>query len=113
MLDTDTKKKTVAAVIASPDQLRSDGIVYKPSLDFIRIICESTPKASLMRKLIAQQYIAAATGDWIQKHESNNVLRKFRKELLTNVLNQRARLPYLFNAQFISQFMKQNETQNS
>ena len=113
MLDTDTKKKTVAAVIASPDQLRSHGIVYKRSLDFISIIYESTAKVSLMRKLIAQQYIAAATGDWIQKHESNNVLRKFRKELLTNVLNQRARLPYLFSAQFISQFMKQNETQNS
>ncbi|KAF9701864.1 hypothetical protein EKO04_000819 [Ascochyta lentis] len=102
--DIDAKNKTLAAMVASAFEKRSDGVMYSPGPDTIRTIYEGTPPGCLLRKLLVDIYTSKATDQWIEK--CKDWPDEFMRELLISVLKKRERVSGLVDITDLTAYME-------
>ncbi|KZM25010.1 hypothetical protein ST47_g3850 [Ascochyta rabiei] len=109
--DIDSKDKTIAAMVASMHEKRSDGGMYSPGHMIVQTVYNGTPPGCLLRKLIVDLYTSKATQFWVSNaHEFPD---EFVRELMINVVTERSGVPGLIDVADLTAYMEDTVTKKS
>ena len=85
------RSKTLAALLVSSNEARSNNVAYSLGADTLKIIYDCTPSGSLSRKLIVNLYSSKATEAWMDMGTTYS--EGFAPELLFSILKKRLSVP--------------------
>jgi hypothetical protein len=105
------KNKTLAALLSSSNEVRSNNVAYRPGADTLKIIYDGTPPGSLSRKLIEDLYSSKVTETWVDMDTTYH--EDFVRELLFSVLKKHAPVPNTMDGRNIAPYTEEKTQQGN